>query len=40
VHQEAIVLPENVDAIRAVSGGYSREDSMKLTDSSLGIAHR
>ena len=40
VHQEAIVVPENIDAIRAVSGGYSREESMKLTDESLGIAHR
>ncbi len=40
VHQEAIVVPENLDAIRALYGGYSREDSMKLTDASLGIAHR
>ncbi len=40
VHQEAIVVPENIDAIRALSGGYSREESMKLTDESLGIAHR
>lgn len=40
VHQEAIVVPENVDAIRALKGGYAREESMKLTDESLGIAHR
>lgn len=40
VHQEAIVVPENVDAIRALAGGYSREDSMRMTDESLGIAHR
>ncbi len=40
VHQEAIVVPENVDAIRALSGGYTREESMKLTDQSLGIVHR
>ena len=40
VHQEAIVVPENVDAIRGVAGGYSREESMKLTDESLGITHR
>ncbi|QQG49090.1 MAG: type II glyceraldehyde-3-phosphate dehydrogenase [archaeon] len=39
VHQEAIVVPENIDAIRAVSGGYSREESMKMTDVSLGIKH-
>lgn len=38
VHQEAIVTPENVDAIRALSDGYSKERSMKATDSSLGIA--
>jgi glyceraldehyde-3-phosphate dehydrogenase (NAD(P)) len=40
VHQEAIVVPENVDAIRALAGGYTREESMKLTDDSLGIQHR
>ena len=40
VHQEAIVVPENVDAIRALAGGYDREGSMKLTAESLGIAHR
>jgi glyceraldehyde-3-phosphate dehydrogenase (NAD(P)+) (phosphorylating) len=40
VHQESIVIPENIDAIRAVSGGYTREESMKLTDESLGIPHR
>jgi len=40
VHQEAIVVPENIDAIRALAGGYSREDSMRMTDESLGIAHK
>ncbi len=40
VHQEAIVVPENVDAIRALAGGVSREESMKMTDESLGISHR
>jgi glyceraldehyde-3-phosphate dehydrogenase (NAD(P)) len=40
VHQEAIVVPEDIDAIRALIGGYTREESMKLTDESLGIAHR
>ena len=40
VHQEAIVVPENIDAIRAIYGGYTREESMKLTDASLGIVHR
>jgi glyceraldehyde-3-phosphate dehydrogenase (NAD(P)) len=38
-HQEAIVVPENIDAIRALVGGYSREDSMSMTDESLGIVH-
>ncbi|HKT21892.1 MAG TPA: type II glyceraldehyde-3-phosphate dehydrogenase, partial [Nitrososphaerales archaeon] len=40
VHQEAIVVPENIDAVRALAGGYTREESMKLTDESLGIVHR
>lgn len=40
VHQESIVIPENIDAIRALVGGYSVEESMKMTDESLGIAHR
>jgi len=40
VHQEAIVVPENIDAIRALYGGYSKEESMRLTDASLGIPHR
>jgi glyceraldehyde-3-phosphate dehydrogenase (NAD(P)) len=39
IHQEAIVIPENVDAIRALDGGYTKEDSMKLTNRTLGIAH-
>jgi glyceraldehyde-3-phosphate dehydrogenase (NAD(P)) len=38
VHQEAIVTPENLDAIRALQGGYEKEESIRLTDSSLGIA--
>jgi glyceraldehyde-3-phosphate dehydrogenase (NAD(P)) len=40
VHQEAIVVPENIDAIRALAGGYTGAESMKLTDESLGITHR
>lgn len=40
VHQEAIVVPEDIDAIRALQGGYSREESMSMTDESLGIAHK
>jgi len=37
VHQEAIVTPENVDAIRAMLGTASKEDSMRTTNQSLGI---
>jgi len=40
VHQEAIVVPENIDAIRAVTGGYTKAQSMKSTDDSLGIMTR
>ena len=40
VHQEAIVVPENLDAIRAMAGGYTREESMRMTDETLGIVHR
>jgi len=38
VHQESIVVPENIDAIRAMMRlAQSPEESMKLTDSSLGL---
>jgi glyceraldehyde-3-phosphate dehydrogenase (NAD(P)) len=37
VHQEAIVVPENIDAIRAMFGETSREESMATTNRSLGI---
>ncbi len=38
VDQEAIVTPENVDAIRAMFGTMRKEESMKKTDASLDIA--
>jgi len=38
VHQEAIVIPENIDALRAIASDCTKEESMKLTDASLGIA--
>ena len=38
VHQEAIVTPENVDAIRAMMNTGDRDSSMKATNKSLGIA--
>lgn len=37
IHQEANVVPENVDAIRAVAGVMDRPESMSTTDESLGI---
>ncbi len=37
VHQEANVVPENVDAIRAVTGFNSAEESIQRTNESLGI---
>jgi glyceraldehyde-3-phosphate dehydrogenase (NAD(P)) len=40
VQQEAIVVPENVDAIRALLTDIPAADSMRTTDISMGIAHR
>ncbi len=38
VHQEAIVVPENIDAIRAVTGVIEDpEESIKITNNTLGI---
>lgn len=37
VHQESIVIPENVDAIRAMFGLSDAATSMKKTNASLGI---
>ncbi len=38
VHQESIVVPENIDAIRAVAGLAERaEDTIKVTDETLGL---
>jgi glyceraldehyde-3-phosphate dehydrogenase (NAD(P)) len=39
VHQEAIVIPENIDAIRAMLGNGTRQESMSITNKSLGIDH-
>ncbi|MGA2665704.1 MAG: type II glyceraldehyde-3-phosphate dehydrogenase [Nitrososphaerales archaeon] len=39
VQQEAIVVPENVDAIRAIASETSAADSMRMTDMALGIPH-
>ena len=37
VHQESIVTPENIDAIRAMFRIASKEESIRKTDSSLGL---
>ncbi|MGM0592599.1 MAG: type II glyceraldehyde-3-phosphate dehydrogenase, partial [Halobacteriota archaeon] len=37
IHQESDVIPENIDAIRAVTETATREESMELTDERLGV---
>lgn len=37
IHQESDVVPENVDAVRAVTGHADGEESVRRTDESLGI---
>jgi len=37
IHQESDVVPENVDAIRAMLGLADREESMARTDETLGV---
>ncbi len=37
VHQESDVVPENIDAVRAMMEMMPKEESMKKTDESLGI---
>jgi glyceraldehyde-3-phosphate dehydrogenase (NAD(P)) len=37
IHQESDVVPENVDAVRAVAGDADREESMTLTEESIGL---
>lgn len=37
VGQEAIVIPENIDAIRAIVGGYTRTESINITNNTLKI---
>ncbi|ALL01716.1 NAD(P)-dependent glyceraldehyde 3-phosphate dehydrogenase [Pyrodictium delaneyi] len=40
VHQESIVVPENIDAIRAVmEAAKSAEETIRITDETLGIMH-
>jgi glyceraldehyde-3-phosphate dehydrogenase (NAD(P)) len=37
VHQEAIVTPENVDAIRSMLGTAEKIESIRQTNKALGI---
>ncbi|TRM79316.1 glyceraldehyde-3-phosphate dehydrogenase, partial [Sulfolobus sp. B5] len=37
VHQESIVVPENIDAIRASLNLVTKEESIKMTNTTLGI---
>lgn len=37
IHQESDVVPENVDAIRAVAGTADAEESIRTTDDALGM---
>ena len=37
IHQEADVVPENIDAIRALGGELTAAESMALTDECLGV---
>jgi len=37
VHSEGIVIPENVDAIRAIMGACGKDESMSRTNKTLGI---
>ena len=37
IHQESDVIPENIDCIRAMMNSMSKEESMKITNQTLGI---
>ncbi len=37
IHQESNVIPENIDAIRAIAGTADAEESMRRTDEHLGV---
>jgi len=40
VHQESIVVPENIDAIRAITGSAGADESIEKTDGTLGLSRR
>jgi glyceraldehyde-3-phosphate dehydrogenase (NAD(P)) len=37
VHQESVVVPENIDAVRALATDVPSVESVRMTDSSLGV---
>ncbi len=37
IHQESDVVPENVDAVRAITGSAGRRESVRTTDEALGL---
>ena len=37
IHQESIVVPENIDAIRAMEKAASKWDSIRKTDKTLNL---
>ena len=37
IHQESDVIPENIDAIRAITGSADAEESMETTDETMGV---
>jgi glyceraldehyde-3-phosphate dehydrogenase (NAD(P)) len=37
IHQESDVVPENVDAVRALAGTADRDESVSKTNETLGI---
>ncbi|MGA2876220.1 MAG: glyceraldehyde-3-phosphate dehydrogenase, partial [Nitrososphaerales archaeon] len=38
IHQESIVTPENIDAIRALYGKNEKSESIAMTNKTLGIS--
>lgn len=36
---QAVVIPENIDAIRAFAGGITASDSIRLTEEMLEVRH-
>jgi glyceraldehyde-3-phosphate dehydrogenase (NAD(P)) len=37
IHQESDVVPENIDAVRAVAGTMDKDESIETTDESMGV---